>query len=328
MSHKRVLVVDDRVETRRRLREGLSQQDWQVDEAPNAFSALEAIQQARAYGEGFSVIITELILPDQDGILFIKTLRQQFPGLPLIVLTDFGSERGQVEVEQIENAAYIERPVEIAQLLSTLQKFELECQTVSPAPAPPWPKPDDAVGAYIFFRINSPELASSVYDQLRLMAGVMSANAVRGSDFDLILRVAVPSEDTLARLLEEMQRVQGATLVEHERYLRPMLSATTEEFVRHYRTVSAEENKDYLPGQDTNAYLMIDVDRYQMERIYTSILLTRGVFRCRVTSGGNKLMVLMSQAVQPGVVRHLLRKLAEMDGILRVREATVINVAE
>jgi len=47
----------------------------------------------------------------------------------------------------------------------------------------------------------------------------------------------------------------------------------------------------------------------------------------RVAGGGNKLMVLMSQAVQPGVVRHLLRKLAEMDGILRVREATVINVA-
>jgi len=327
MSHKRVLVIDDRVETRRHLREGLSQQDWQVDEAPNAFSALEAIQQARAYGEGFSVIITELILPDQDGILFIKTLRQQFPKLPLIVLTDFGSEKGQVEVEQIDTSAYLEKPVEIKQLLATLETFELECHTVSPATAPPIPKPDDAVGAYLFLRIDSPELAGDVYNHLRAMTGVMSANAVRGSDFDLVLRVAVPSEDTLARLLEETQRVIGATLVEHERYIKPVLSASTEEFIRHYQTVAMEVNKDYMPGQDTNVYLMIDVDRYQMERIYTSILLTKGVYRCRVTCGGSKLMVLMSHAVQPGVMRHLLRKLAEMDGILRVREATVINVA-
>jgi hypothetical protein len=155
----------------------------------------------------------------------------------------------------------------------------------------------------------------------------MSANAVRGGDFDLVLRVALPSEDALKALLGEVQKVEGAKLIGHEHYIMPVLSASTEEFIRHYQTVAAEVNKDYLPGQDTNVYLMIDVDRYQMERIYTSILLTEGVYRCRVISGGSKLMVLMSHAVKAGVMRHLLRKLAEMDGILRVREATVINVA-
>jgi hypothetical protein len=51
------------------------------------------------------------------------------------------------------------------------------------------------------------------------------------------------------------------------------------------------------------------------------------VYRCRVVTGSTKVIVLVSQAVHPGVMRHLLRKLAEMDGILRVREATLINVA-
>lgn len=327
MSHKRVLVIDDRVENRRHLREGLSRQDWQVDEAADAFSALEAIQHARAYGEGFSVIITELILPDQDGILFIKTLRQQFPALPLIVLTGFGAEKWEAEVQQLQPAEYLEKPAEIEQLLSKLEEFELECQTVAPAPAPPFVTPEGAVGAYLFYRIDSAELAGSVYSSLRNKDGVISANAVRGSEFDLVLRVAVVSEEALAKLTEETQRVEGVTLVDINRYMIPMLSASTEEFVRHYQTVAAEVNKDYVPGQDTNAYLLIDIDRYQMERIFTSILLTAGVFRCRVVNGGTKLIVLMSQAVQPGVMRHLLRKLAEMDGILRVREATVINVA-
>lgn len=327
MTEKRVLVIDERVEFRRSLREGLSQQDWQVDEAPDAFSALDAIQQARAYGEGFSVIITEMFLPDQDGILFLKTLRQQYPNLPLIVLTGYGTEEWKAEIGNLEPIEYLEKPADVGLILSILEKFTLEVHTVHPAPAPPFTALEGAVGAYLFFMVESPELAGSMYNTLRAMPGVISANAVRGGDFDLVLRVAVPSEEALAKLFKEAEGVDGAKLVGHERYILPVLSASTEEFVRHYQTVAAEVNKDYVPGQDTNAYLMIDVDRYQMERIYTSILLTRGVYRCRVISGGNKLMVLMSQAVQPGVVRHLLRKLAEMDGILRVREATVINVA-
>ncbi|MBN2083380.1 response regulator [bacterium] len=327
MSGKRVLVIDEHVETRRKLREELLKADWIVDDVSDALSGLESIHQARTYGEGYHLIISAIFLPDLDGLLFIRTLREQYPEIPFIVLTGYGDEDLKTHVQSQPLTVYLEKPLDMDRLYAEIGKFDLDKDTSRPLPAPPLTPPDDAVGAYVYFNIDTASGGAAAYDALRALSGVRSANAVRG-EFNLVLRVAVPSQDALDKLIADAKKVPGATYVSYELYVPAMLGASNEEFVRHYQTVAAEVNKDYLPGQDTNAYLMIDVDRYQMERIYTSILLTEGVYRCRVISSGTKLMVLMSHAVRPGVVRHLLRKLAEMDGILRVREATVINVAE
>jgi len=323
----RVLVIDDDVEIRRKLREELLKADWIVDDVSDALSGLESIHQARTYGEGYHLIITGAFLPDLDGLLFIRTLREQYPEVPIMVLTGYGDEELKAQIQAQPLTVYLAKPLDMDKFNQEIKKLKLEHDTSRPLPAPPMIPPDDNVGAYIYFNIDTASGGAAAYDALRALSGVYSANAVRG-EFNLVLRVAVPSPEALDKLLADAKSVPGATYVSHEHYVPAMLSAANEEFVRHYQTVAAEVNKDYLPGQDTNAYLMIDVDRYQMERIYISILLTEGVFRCRVIGSGTKLMVLMSHAVRPGVVRHLLRKLAEMDGILRVREATVINVAE
>ena len=322
---QRALIIDENIENRRELRERLSAAGWQVEDVRDGMSALDAIQHARTYGEGYNCIITELFLPDLDGILLLKTLRQQYPDLALAVLTSYGNEQVQAEVEALGNTLYFNKPQDCPRVIEALAGLNLAADTTTPA-EPPTPEAFEGnIGAYIFLRVGSTERVAELYESVRHLDGVISANAVRG-DFDLLVRVAVPAEDRLKEVIDLLCNKEGVNCLGYERIIEPRLGPGTEEFVKHFQTVWAEVNKDYVAGQETNAYLIIDIDRYQFERIFTSIKLTEGVYRCRAIAGSGKLMVLMSGAVRPGVVRHLLRKLAEMNGILRVREATVINL--
>lgn len=325
MPGKRVLIVDEDIESRRGLREGLSNAGWQVDDAPDGLGALNLIQQARAFGEGYNCIVADTFLPDTDGILFLMTLREQYPQLPLIVSTGYGNDDLQGRVAELSKSVYFTKPIQMEQVIACLNEFDLAATTCEPVPAPPLQLLENKVCAYSFLRIDSGDRVEELYRTLREMEGVISANAVRG-EFDLVLRVAVDSTEKLDELVERIRQVEGVKPVACDRIVTPMLSPTVDEFIRHYQTVWAKVNQNYIAGLGTNAYLLIDIDRYQLERIYTSIKLTEGVHRCRVIGGGTRLMTLMSGAVRPGVVRHLLRKLAQMDGILRVREATVINL--
>jgi CheY-like chemotaxis protein len=85
----RVLVVDDDDDTRSRLRRMLATDGWQVDEADNGRTALDAVAAARP-----DAILLDLIMPVMDGFAFMEALRRTAPGIPVIVLTgaDLGEE--------------------------------------------------------------------------------------------------------------------------------------------------------------------------------------------------------------------------------------------
>jgi signal transduction histidine kinase/DNA-binding response OmpR family regulator/HAMP domain-containing protein len=85
----RVLVVDDDGDTRSRMRRMLVTDGWQVDEADNGRTALDAVAATRP-----DVILLDLIMPVMDGFAFMEALRHTAPDIPVIVLTaaDLGEE--------------------------------------------------------------------------------------------------------------------------------------------------------------------------------------------------------------------------------------------
>lgn len=325
VSSKRALVIDEDVEVRRILREKLSSADWWVDDAPDGLGGLQKIQDARDFGEGYSCIITEAFLTDFDGKPFLKTLRLQYSGVNLVVMTGYGDEEREELVRRLMPAIYVKKPVDITSLATAMDGFDLSANTAAPAPAPDPVPYEDKVGAYLFLQVGFQHIEATV-SALKEQKGVLSTNAVHAPDLNLILRVALPTTADLKELLTAVGAIPSVKLVGHEVIGEPQLSRGMDEFVRHYQPVKEAANVDFVAGVDTNVYLFIDIDRYQIERIYMSLLLTIGVIRCRVISGGNKLVVLASGAIQPNVTRHLLGKLAEMDGVKRVREARVINI--
>jgi len=107
MTHTtRVLVVDDDGLARQLYAECLGQVGHQVS---TAASASEAI--ARLGSEAFDVLVTDLILPDEDGLAILAEAKRRDPGIEVIVLT--GVDRVDPAVRAIKSGAadYLVKPV-------------------------------------------------------------------------------------------------------------------------------------------------------------------------------------------------------------------------
>ncbi len=82
---KRILVIDDDTQIREMLREILQREGYQVEDAENGKDAL-AIQRDRPC----DLIITDLIMPEQDGVETIMEFIQRDPAAKIIAISGGG----------------------------------------------------------------------------------------------------------------------------------------------------------------------------------------------------------------------------------------------
>src|SRR5947207_1900103 len=83
-----ILVVDD-LASDRRLVGGLlmTDEDLSVEFAVNGREALERIGRARP-----DLVVTDLMMPEMDGLELVGQIRAKHHGLPVILMTSQGSE--------------------------------------------------------------------------------------------------------------------------------------------------------------------------------------------------------------------------------------------
>jgi two-component system, chemotaxis family, chemotaxis protein CheY len=84
-----VLVVDDQEWIRKLVREVLEQAGYVVEEARGGNQGLERYRARQA-----DVVIMDILMPDQDGIESIVTLRREFPESRVIAMTGGGDMIG------------------------------------------------------------------------------------------------------------------------------------------------------------------------------------------------------------------------------------------
>lgn len=77
-----VLVVDDEDQIRQLIRETLEQAGYEVEEASNGKQGLE-----RYRSKPSDLVIMDILMPDQDGLESIMTLRREFPASRVIAIT-------------------------------------------------------------------------------------------------------------------------------------------------------------------------------------------------------------------------------------------------
>ena len=77
-----ILVVDDEDQIRQLIRETLEQAGYDVQEARDGKEGLERYRALPA-----DLVIMDILMPDQDGLESIMTLRQEFPASRVIAIT-------------------------------------------------------------------------------------------------------------------------------------------------------------------------------------------------------------------------------------------------
>ncbi len=118
-----VLVVEDHVTSRRVLREQLARWGMRALAAPTVNEALLRLRQAKHAGEPFSLVITDVHLPDGDGFALIEKMNRQ-PALADAGIMMFTPGHKLVEAARCRDmgvAAYITKPIRANELREALQ---------------------------------------------------------------------------------------------------------------------------------------------------------------------------------------------------------------
>jgi DNA-binding response OmpR family regulator len=116
-SKGRILLADDDAAVRGFLRRVLASSGYEVTEVADGKQATTAICQ-----QPFDLVITDLVMPEQEGLETIAQIRKQFPSMRIIAMSGaFGGRFLQVG-ERLGANATLTKPVHPQELIATVER--------------------------------------------------------------------------------------------------------------------------------------------------------------------------------------------------------------
>lgn len=91
--------------------------------------------------EAFDLVISDLRLPDSDGIDLLKWLKNTHPSLPLIMMTSYAEIQTAVQAMKLGAADYIAKPLNPDELLGKIKEL-VYVEEKAPARVPVSSAPD------------------------------------------------------------------------------------------------------------------------------------------------------------------------------------------
>ena len=105
---KRILVVDDEQNIRRILQASLDKAGYHTLVAEDAKAALEAMEEKAA-----DCVLTDVTMPGMDGYELQRTVRQNWPDVPVIIMTAFGTIPQAVQSIRDGAFEYVTKPFDL-----------------------------------------------------------------------------------------------------------------------------------------------------------------------------------------------------------------------
>ena len=114
---KRVLIVDDSMEIRRRVAAMLAEsgQIQIVGEAGNKREAMDIIERFRP-----DTIILDIRLPDQSGIEILKQVKARRPEVMVVMLTNFDSAQYREQCRRLGADHFLNKTLEFERIINTI----------------------------------------------------------------------------------------------------------------------------------------------------------------------------------------------------------------
>jgi len=126
---QRILIVDDEKNTREGLKWSLEADDYDVDTAEDGLQAWEKIQL-----QSCDLVITDLKMPNLDGMELLRKIREEDPSIAVIMLTAHGTIETAVEAMQMGALHYQTKPIDLKELTvkvrSALINRELKLENI------------------------------------------------------------------------------------------------------------------------------------------------------------------------------------------------------
>ena len=118
-SGKRILVVDDNEDLRSTIQALLQADGFQVDVAADGHAALALHQSNPA-----DVVITDLFMPDKDGIETILEIRAKYPAVQIVAISGWDSRQGSDYLKvarEIGAVRTVKKPFELTDMVKIVR---------------------------------------------------------------------------------------------------------------------------------------------------------------------------------------------------------------
>jgi DNA-binding NtrC family response regulator len=119
MNRKKILIVDDEAAIRKMMRVVLGNDIYEFAEAANGLEAQTLLEK-----EIFDLVISDVIMPDCDGIELVMAVRHKFPDIKIIIMSGGGRIRASHYLDlasKLGATRVFEKPFDTAALRTAVQ---------------------------------------------------------------------------------------------------------------------------------------------------------------------------------------------------------------
>lgn len=116
----RILLIDDETDFRKTVRRMLERAGHEVDEAESGRAGLARLDEAK-----YDLVLTDIIMPDMEGLETIQHVKQRDPNLPVIAMSGGGrvSAMKPLAVAKMLGATrLLDKPFARADLLENIEQ--------------------------------------------------------------------------------------------------------------------------------------------------------------------------------------------------------------
>ncbi|HUJ72539.1 MAG TPA: response regulator [Verrucomicrobiae bacterium] len=119
MARPTILLVDDNIEFLAAQSKLLGYFGYVVSGAANSEAAMNYVATAR---NRFDLIVTDLTMPNIDGLAFMTAAKTTFPDIPVIIVTGHPDQRTTDEALRLGAFAYLTKPLDTQELTTTIDR--------------------------------------------------------------------------------------------------------------------------------------------------------------------------------------------------------------
>jgi len=112
-----ILVVDDEASVREMVSKIINLMGHKAVTAVNGKEALQILKN-----KPFSIMITDVKMPEMDGFELMKSVRDQFPGTYIICMTAHGASYSYKDVVDVGGTDYITKPFSIDEMMAKVNR--------------------------------------------------------------------------------------------------------------------------------------------------------------------------------------------------------------
>jgi DNA-binding response OmpR family regulator len=117
METKKILVVDDERGICENVHKILAKKNYEVTQALSAQEALEKMAK-----ESFSLLISDIVMPEKNGLELLKLVKEQWPLTKVIIMTAYASTDTAMKAIRLGALDYLPKPFTPKEIRDTVEK--------------------------------------------------------------------------------------------------------------------------------------------------------------------------------------------------------------